>query len=66
MTKQNEKCPNKSEYIYSWAGRLIHGCNRHANAMRMLAQVIGTPFDAEPDVGGMQQGRMCDQNNDLE
>jgi hypothetical protein len=58
-------CPNKSEYRYAWAGKVMHACHGHANAMKALASAMGTPMEAEPDVDGMQQGLMCEHKDDL-
>lgn len=58
-------CPNKSEYIYGWAGKIMHACHQHANAMAAVAQAMGAPFSAEPDKAGMAEGKMCDHKDDL-
>lgn len=59
-------CPNASEYIYGWAGKIMHACHQHANAMASLSKAMGAPFSAEPDTAGMAIGRMCDHKDDLE
>lgn len=65
MTSAPPKCPNKAEYIYAWGNELVSGCHRHANAMQALAQAIGSPFSAVPDVAGMATGKQCEQSDDL-
>lgn len=61
-----KNCPNKSEYIYGWAGKLMHACADHTNAMSAISNVMGAPFSAEPDVHGMAIGRMCEHKDDLQ
>lgn len=41
-----EKCKNKAEVAIPWAGKIMKGCKRHANAMVMLGNVIGSSIEA--------------------
>lgn len=59
------QCPAMAEYRYAWGNKIIHGCHRHANAMKALSDAIGSPFHAEPDFDSL--GRLqCEQRDDLE
>lgn len=58
-------CPNKAEYRYAWGDKIMHGCHQHANAMKALSDAIGSSFNAEPDVDGMREGKMCEHKDDL-
>ena len=41
------KCPNKAEYLYSWNGELIRGCEKHAAQMKTVADAMGVPMQIE-------------------
>ena len=42
----DKKCPNNAEVIVPWAGKILKGCKKHANAMAILGNVMGAPVEA--------------------
>ena len=41
------KCKNKAEYIYSWNGELIRGCEENAQQMKTIAEAMGISMQIE-------------------
>ena len=41
------KYTNKAEYLYSWNGELIKGCESHAKQMKVVADAMGVPMQIE-------------------
>jgi hypothetical protein len=42
-----EKCKNKAECVYPWAGKLMKACYSQARTMHVLANVIGSPIEIQ-------------------
>lgn len=40
-----DKCKNKAECIYPWAGKLMKACKQHATAMKRISEAIGGPIE---------------------
>lgn len=58
---EKERCPHVAEYQYAWAGKIMRGCEKHANRMAGLAGFMGVPMQVE-----MIPPTTCDHPNDLE
>ena len=58
-----DKCKNKAEIIIPWAGKIMKGCKKHANAMNILASVMGSPIEIR---SLPENNDNCEFNNDLE
>ncbi len=59
--EEKERCQNQAIYQYAWAGKIMRGCEQHANSMNTLAHFMGTPFQVETILP-----TTCDHPNDLE
>lgn len=46
------KCPRKSIFAVPWAGEIKMACEIHANDLRVLGNVIGSPVEVRPVVTG--------------
>lgn len=60
---EEEKCKNKAETIILWAGKILKGCKKHANAVNTLANVIGCSIEIRELPPNNDQ---CEFANDLE
>ena len=56
-----ERCKNPAMFQYPWAGKIMRGCEYHANSMATLAHFMGTPMQVEKVLP-----TDCDHPNDLE
>ena len=61
--KKQEKCPGKSEVAIPWAGKIMKGCRKHARAMNILGNVMGSPIECRELPPNNDP---CEFNNDLE
>jgi len=56
------KCPNKAEFVVSWAGELKMACKTHAGDLLILGEVMGSPVEARPIITDED----CYGNDDFE